>query len=278
MHGLHISPDLDTVTYTLAAAIDPGRGWGLVDESWTAMAALARYTPFRPEGSTAGGTWFNLGDRDLATHLYRTGRLREGATLAEATSEITRAWGLEQRIMPMTNDPVRTRVRVDGTWIEFQEYFVGHHHAVTVEALDFSGTGTASPLPEAIDALESADTVVVAPSNPLVSIGPILALDGVRGLLASRRTSVVGVSPIVAGAALKGPADRMLVELGHEPTVVGVARMYADFCGTLVIDHRDAHLADAVRSTGMKCVVTETIMSTPEISAALARTCLEACT
>ncbi len=278
MHGLHISPDLDTVTYTLAEAIDPGRGWGLVDESWTTMAALARYTPFRPDGSSAGGTWFNLGDKDLATHLYRTGRLREGATLAEATAEITRAWGLEQRIMPMTNHPVRTRVRVNGSWMEFQEYFVGQRHAVAVEALDFAGVDNALPLPEAMTSIAHGTAVVIAPSNPLVSIGPILALRGVRERLAARRKTVVGVSPIVAGAALKGPADRMLIELGHEPTVVGVARMYADFCGTLVIDHRDAHLADAVRDAGMNCVVTETIMSTPEIAAALAHTCLEACT
>lgn len=278
MHGLHISPDLDTVTYTLASAIDPERGWGLVDESWVTMTALARYTPHRPDGSTAGGTWFNLGDQDLATHLYRTGRLREGATLAEATREITRAWGLEQQIVPMTNDAVRTKVRVDGRWMGFQDYFVGQRHAVSVEAIEFDGATSASLLPEARAILEQAETVVIAPSNPLVSIGPILALDGVRTLLEKRRDSVVAVSPIIAGAALKGPADRMLVELGHEPSVVGVARMYAEFCGAMVIDQQDAARANEVRSVGMRCSVTDTIMRTPEIAGALARTCLEATT
>lgn len=278
MHGLHISPDLDTVTYTLAAAIDPERGWGLVDESWTAMSALARYTPHRPEGSTAGGTWFNLGDQDLATHLYRTGRLREGASLEVVTREITRAWGLEQHIMPMSNDPVRTRVRVDGGWIEFQDYFVGQRHSVAVEAIDFVGVASASLLPSARTTLESAELVVIAPSNPLVSIGPILALNGVRQMLAQRRETVVAVSPIVAGTALKGPADRMLQELGHEPSVVGVARMYAEFCGTLVIDQQDAARVDEVRNTGVRCAVTDTVMRTPDIAAALARTCLEATT
>lgn len=277
MHGLHISPDLDTVTYTLAAAIDPQRGWGLVEESWAAMAALARYTPHRPDGSAAGGTWFNLGDKDLATHLYRTGRMREGATLAQVTAEITGAWGLPQRIMPMSNDPVRTRVCVHESWIEFQEYFVGRHHSVPVEAVEFTGAGSAQLLPAAHDALSQADIVVIAPSNPLVSIGPILALDGVRSLLTRRRDSVVAVSPIVAGAALKGPADRMLTELGHEASVVGVARLYSPFCGTLVIDTQDAARAAAVRAEGMNCVVTDTVMSTPEIAASLARTTLETC-
>jgi len=277
MHGLHISPDLDTVTYTLAAAIDPQRGWGLVDELWAAMGALARYTPQRPEGSTAGGTWFNLGDKDLATHLYRTGRMREGATLEQVTAEITAAWGLPQHIMPMSNDPVRTRVRVDGSWIEFQEYFVGHHHSVSVEAIEFTGAESAHVLPAALDALSNADVVVIAPSNPLVSIGPILALDGVRAVLSRRRETVVAVSPIVAGAALKGPADRMLNELGHEASVTGVARLYSSICGTLVIDTQDEARAKSVRDEGMNCVITNTVMSTPEIAASLARTTLEAC-
>lgn len=276
MHGLRISPDLDTVTYTLAAAIDPERGWGLVDESWRAMESLARFAAQRPAGSTAGGTWFNLGDRDLATHLYRTGRLAEGATLSAVTTEITRSWGLPQRVLPMTDDQVRTRVLVDGAWMDFQEYFVGRRHSVAVQGVRFEGIEQATPFSDALAALRDAGVIVVAPSNPIVSIGPIVALRGIESLLASRRDRVVAVSPIVAGSALKGPADRMLTELGHEPTVVGVARLYAPWCGTLVIDDQDAQHADEIRSLGLRCVVTNTIMKTPEVSAALGRTTLEA--
>jgi len=276
MHGLRISPDLDTVTYTLAGAIDPDRGWGLVDESWRAMESLARYTPHRPAGSSAGGTWFNLGDRDLATHLYRTARLAEGATLTEVTAEITRAWGLPHSIVPMTDDTVSTRVRVNGAWMGFQEYFVGTHHSVAIEAVDFAGITSARPTAGVTEAIESAAVIVVAPSNPLVSIGPLLALPGIRRLLEARREQVVAVSPIVAGAALKGPADRMLTELGHEPSVVGVARLYASVCATMVIDEQDADRADEIRALGLRCVVTDTIMKTPEVAAALGRTTLEA--
>ena len=276
MHGLHISPDLDTVTYTLAGAIDPERGWGLVDESWRAMESLARYTPVRPSTSGAGSTWFNLGDRDLATHLYRTARLDEGATLTEVTAEIGRAWGLPQTLLPMTDSAVRTKVRVDGSWIDFQDYFVGRRHAVAIDAVRFDGIESAQPTPAVLAAVNDADTIVVAPSNPLVSIGPLLALPGIRPLLESRRERVVAVSPIIAGAALKGPADRMLAELGMEPTVVGVARLYAPFCGTLVIDEQDAANAAEIRELGMRCVVTDTIMRTQEVSAALGRTTLEA--
>lgn len=276
MHGLNISPDLDTVTYTLAEAIDPERGWGLVNESWRTMESLARYTPHRPAGSTAGGTWFNLGDRDLATHLYRTARLDEGATLTEVTAEITSAWGLPQTLLPMSDAAVRTRVRVNGSWMPFQDYFVGTRHSVAVEAVEFAGIDSARPTETVLESLRSAEVIVVAPSNPIVSIGPLLALQGVRDILERRRDHVVGVSPIVAGSALKGPADRMLVELGHEPSVLGVARLYAPFCSTLVIDEQDASRADEVRSLGMRCVVTDTIMKTPEVSAALGRTTLEA--
>jgi len=276
MHGLNISPDLDTVTYTLAGAIDPGRGWGLVDESWRTMESLARYTPVRPAGSGAGATWFNLGDRDLATHLYRTARIAEGATLTAVTAEITRAWGRPQTLLPMTDSAVRTKVRVDGNCIDFQDYFVGRRHAVAIDALRFDGIESALPSAAVMSALTSADTIVVAPSNPLVSIGPLLALPGIRPLLETRRDRVVAVSPIIAGAALKGPADRMLAELGMEPTVVGVARLYAPFCGTLVIDEQDAASAHEIRGFGMQCVVTDTIMRTAEIAAALGRTTLEA--
>ena len=277
LHGLAISPDLDTITYTLAGAIDPARGWGLVDETWRAMGALERYAAVRPDGSSAAPTWFNLGDQDLATHFYRTARLAEGASLSTVTAEITAAWGLPERLLPMTDDPVATLVDLlDGRTVSFQEYFVQLRHSVPIRGVRFAGADTATLTAAASDAIRSADAVVVAPSNPVVSIGPLRALGGVDALLAGRRSSVVAVSPIVGGAALKGPADRMLVELGHEATVVGVARLYAPIASALVIDPVDAHLADDVAAAGMTPVVVPSIMSTPEIGAQLVRATLEA--
>ena len=277
LHGLYISPDLDTVTYTLADAIDSGRGWGLADESWRAMGALQRYASVRPEGSSAAPMWFNLGDRDLATHFYRTARLREGATLSEVTSEICAAWGVTQRLVPMSNQAVATVVTLaDGGDVSFQEYFVKLRHSVPVERVRFVGADGAQLTPGADNLLTSAECVLIAPSNPIVSIGPIRALGGVDALLGARRSSVVAISPIVGGAALKGPADRMMRELGHTPSVVGVARLYAPIAGTLVIDPIDAHLAEAVEAEGMRAVVTPSVMSSPAVGAELARVALQA--
>lgn len=277
LHGLSISPDLDTITYTLAGAIDPVRGWGLAGETWRAMEALARFTPFRPEQSAAGGTWFSLGDQDLATHLYRTGRRAEGATLSTISAEITGAFGLTLRVLPMTDDRVATVLTVPGEGeLSFQDYFVGRRHDVPVSAVLFDGAAEARPAPGVIESLREAQTVVIAPSNPIVSIGPVRAVAGIDDALAERRDTVVAVSPIVAGAALKGPADRMLAELGHEPSVVGVARLYAPVCATLVIDSADAALAPAVEREGMRCVVTDTVMRSPEVASALAHTTVAA--
>jgi LPPG:FO 2-phospho-L-lactate transferase len=263
LHGLEISPDLDTVTYTLAGAIDPERGWGLAGETWQAMTTLGRY---------GGEAWFNLGDRDLGTHLYRTARRHAGATLTEVTAEIAAAWDLGLRLLPMTDDPVRTMVTVqDEGEIGFQEYFVGRQHAVTVDSVRFDGVESCTPAPGVLDALDGADRIVIAPSNPIVSIGPVLAVPGLRDAVARRRDDVVAVSPIIAGAALKGPADAMLAALGHESSAVGIARIYAELAGTLVIDEADADLADAVEAEGVRCVVAPTIMSTPDRAAALAR-------
>ena len=281
LHGLSISPDLDTVTYTLANAIDPVRGWGLENESWTAMSALARFVDVRPQDSSAAPTWFNLGDKDLATHFYRTARLHEGATLAQVTSEISQSFGVDVQLVPMSNDRVSTFVTLandcaagpKGTEITFQEYFVKHQHSVAVCAVRFAGASSASAL--GLDTLSSAKTVVIAPSNPLVSIAPLRALPGVDAALIKRRESVVAISPIIAGAALKGPADRLMTELGHESSVVGVAKLYAPICGTLIIDTADAHLESKVEAEGMRCVVVDTVMSTPEKSQHLARTTIE---
>jgi LPPG:FO 2-phospho-L-lactate transferase len=279
LHGLHISPDLDTVTYTLADAINPDTGWGLVNESWQSRTMLEQY---------GGVSWFGLGDRDLGTHLYRTQRLHEGADLATVTAEIITAWNLGLTVLPATCDSLRTMVTLAaddaagsntpilaaGTEISFQEYFVQRHHSVPISNVRFEGAENSKPAPGVLDAIESADLIVIAPSNPLVSIAPVLAVPGIRDALVRRRKNVIAVSPIIAGAALKGPADRMLAELGHDASVLGVAALYNEFVSTLVIDTADDSLKSAVESFGLNCIVTETIMSKPGVSESLARTVL----
>ncbi len=268
MHGLRICPDLDTITYTLGGGVDPERGWGLVGETWAAMSQLEAY---------GGAAWFRLGDRDLGTHLYRTARLQAGASLSTVTAEIAAAWGVRVRLLPASEDPVRTRLRLAaGDEVDFQEYFVRMRHGVAVRAVRFAGAEAARPAPGVLEALESADVIVVAPSNPIVSIGPLRAIPGISAVLARRRGQVVAVSPIVGGRALKGPADRLLHELGGESSVVGVARLLAPEIGTLVVDRADAALAPAVEACGISCRVTDTVMATPAVSAALARTVLDA--
>jgi LPPG:FO 2-phospho-L-lactate transferase len=275
LHGLRICPDLDTVTYTLAGASNTELGWGLQGETWQAMDALARFEPQAPPGSTAGATWFRLGDRDLATHLYRTQRLAEGAPLSAVTAELSAAWGLGLALLPMTDDVVATMVTVAGEGeIGFQDYFVGRRHSVPVTGVRFDGVERAGPGPGVLGALDEAASIVVAPSNPVVSIGPVVAVPGVAERLRARREDVVAVSPIVAGAALKGPADRMLTELGHEASVVGVARLYAPLVGTLVVDEADAGRAAEVEAAGVRCIVAPTVMTGPAEAAALARTTL----
>ncbi len=261
LHGLHISPDVDTIIYTLAGAIDPERGWGLVDETWNAMAQFGRF---------GNPTWFNLGDRDLATHIVRTERLSNGQTLSAVTAHLARSWDLDCRIVPVTDDPVRTIVTVEEGEISFQEYFVGRQHDVAVTLVRFDGADHAAPAPGVLDALRDADRVVIAPSNPIVSIDPVLAVPGVRDAVTLRREDTVAVSPIVGDQAIKGPAARMLVELGHEASVVGIARLYAPLAATLVIDDADAHRAAAVEAEGIRCVVTDTIMRDLDRATALA--------
>ena len=264
LHGLRICPDLDTVTYTLAGAVDPVTGWGLVDETWQAMAELRAAS----EGRLG---WFNLGDRDLGTHLYRTTRLHEGAPLSAVIAELCRRWGVEVRLLPMTDDRVETRVTLaDGGEIGFQEYFVGLAHAVVVSSVRFAGIEGATPAPGVLDAIAGAERIILCPSNPVVSIGPALAVPGLGAAVAARRDDVVAVSPIIAGRTVKGPADRLLAELGEEASVVGVARRWAPFAATLVVDTADAGLAGAVEEEGMRCVVAPTVMSGPDESAALA--------
>lgn len=278
LHGLHVSPDLDTITYTLAGAVNPETGWGLVGETWQAMEQLRTYARTnRPDEDDEAAGWFSLGDRDLGTHLYRTSRLRAGAGLAAVTAEITRTWGVPMRLVPVTEDPVRTRVTtVDGRDLSFQEYFVREHHDVAVTAVRYDGATDARACPDVLRAIDAADVVVIAPSNPVVSIEPLLAVSGVRAAVERRRAQTVAVSPIVGGAALKGPADRLMRELGHEPSAVGVARWYAGIAGTLVVDRADAGLAGEVEAEGVRCVVTDTVMVDDEVGGRLASTCIDA--
>ena len=274
MHGLHISPDLDTVVYTLAGKINPETGWGLTGETWSAMEQLRAYSNGRLG-------WFNLGDQDLGTHLYRTTRLEEGATLSRVTAEIAARWGVRVRVLPMTDSRVETRVLVKsegGTTedIAFQEYFVGRRHSVEVAGVQFRGVDEAVAAPGVIEAIEEADAVVICPSNPIVSIGPVLGTPGIAAAVSARREKSVAVSPIVAGRALKGPADRMLAELGYEPSVVGVARMWSPYASSLVIDEADAALSPEVEATGMRAVVAPTVMHGAAEAKALADTVLAA--
>jgi len=264
-HGLLVCPDHDTVMYTLAGLDDRVQGWGIRDESFAAAGMLERY---REE------TWFRLGDRDLATHIVRTERIRAGARLTEVCLGLQRALGVVAKILPMTDDTVRTQVRTDDGWLEFQEYFVHRHQAPEVHEVRFEGIEHAEATARVRGELGFAETIVIAPSNPIVSIGPILAVPGVRDLFAAARrggTPVLAVSPIVGGKALKGPADRMLVSLGHEASALGVARLYAGLVDGFVVDTVDAALAPAVEALGMRTLVTDTVMTDDASRERLAR-------
>lgn len=268
LHGLMISPDLDTVTYTLAGLNNTETGWGVVGESWRTMGRLAEL---------GGEAWFGLGDLDLATHLFRTERRRRGATLTEATAALTRSLGVEVTILPVTDDPIATKVTVeDGRVLDFQEYFVREHHAPRVAAVHVDGIEAAQPGPAVLDAIATASMVIVAPSNPVVSLSPVLGVAGVRDAIAARRDACVAISPIVGGRALKGPAADMLDALDGAASVVAVAARYRELAATLVIDHADAHLTSAVAEAGMVPVVADTIMVDDAAAAALARVVLGA--
>ncbi len=268
INGLPISPDIDSILYTLAGANDEARGWGLTDETWNAMSILRRYAAANGRADIG---WFNLGDLDLGSHLYRATRLAEGATLDVVTAEMARGWELDLTLLPVTNDRLATKLETaDGT-LDFQEYFVREQHGVAVSGVRVDGAAAATPGPGVIEAIRSADVVVLAPSNPIVSVGPVLAVPGVREAVAMRRDAVVAVSPIIGGRALKGPADRLLRELGHESSALGVARLYADIAATMVIDHADAALAVQIEELGMSVVVTDTIMKDPAVAEALGR-------
>ena len=266
-YGLHVSPDLDTVLYTLGGLIDEARGWGVEGDSARALEQARRL------GDDA---WFWLGDLDLGLHLARASLLRSGASLSEATATLATRLGLELRLRPATDDRLRTYVRTDVGELDLQTWFVRRGQRDAVRGLRFDGADTAHAAPGVLEALTTAELVVIAPSNPLISIGPILAVPGVRPALAARRDATIAVSPIVGGRALKGPAAAMLETLGHEVSPVGVARLYADVCGTLLLDEADAPLAAAVEALGVRAVVAPTVMAGAAGRRRLARAVLEA--
>ena len=266
LHGLHVSPDLDTLTYTLGGGVHAEQGWGRADERFDVAGELAdRYGVEQ---------WFTLGDRDLATHLVRTGILATGGTLSEATARIAEAWGLQVRLLPTTDDPVSTRVRTtDGRVLHFQEYWVGERAKPDVAQVWLEGAEDARPAPGVLDAIAAAAAVVVCPSNPVVSIGTILAVPGIREALRAR--PVVGVSPIVGGRVVRGMADKLLPAVGAGVDAAAVAGLYADFLDAWVLDRADEALAPQLRADGLSVAVTDTIMRDVDASAALASTALE---
>lgn len=266
--GLHISPDLDTVTYTLADLVNPETGWGLRGESRRTLERLSEL---------GGPDWFMIGDLDLATHLYRTHRLAQGDPLSAITRDFTARLGLECVITPVTDDRLRTVVGTDAGELAFQDYFVRRRAADKVHALRFDGADSAQPAPGVKDALRSADAIVIAPSNPFLSIDPLLSIAGVRDLVTSNRSKVAAVSPIIGGQAVKGPAADILQSLGHDVSALGVARIYAELADVFVLDETDAALASTIESeTGMRVVVMPTLMTDVQTKMALASGTLEA--
>ena len=262
-HGLHISPDLDTMLYTLAGLSNPQTGWGLAGDTFHALAMLARY---------GADTWFNLGDRDLATHIRRTQRLREGATLSAVTAELCHSLGVQHRLTPMSDDPVHTFLETAAGELAMQDYFVRQRSQPAVSAVHYRGAAAARPAPGLAAALAEVDLVVLCPSNPLLSLGPILALPGVRESLAALPADCrrVAVSPLVGGAAVSGPAARIMAGLGYAATAAGVARLYQGLCDFFLLDARDAALAPAIAELGIRPVVAPIIMETERDKIALA--------
>jgi LPPG:FO 2-phospho-L-lactate transferase len=260
--GLHVSPDLDTVCYTLGGVIDERKGWGLTDETFHALDQIARY---------GEPVWFNLGDRDLATHLHRSRLLREGRSLTQITRAIAQALGVTATVLPMSDQPVRTRILGPDGWLAFQEYFVREKAQVEVRAVNYAGAPAARPAPGVLDALRTADAILLCPSNPITSIGPILAVPGLVEALQSTQAIVAAVSPIVGGDAVSGPAGRLMAAAGLPVSATGVARAYGGWLDLLVFDEQDRTLAPEIRSAGAAPVVAPTMMSSRDAEVTLAR-------
>lgn len=265
-YGLHVSPDLDTVMYTLAGLANPYTGWGITGETFATLDHLAKL---------GEETWFGLGDRDMATHIVRTNMLREGSSLSEVTTHLLKSLGVEHPVAPMTDDRVRTRVVTDMGTLAFQEYFVKHRCEPVVSDLLFEGSGEASMSEAFGQALNDKSVLVYCPSNPLLSMAPILVVPGVEAAIRSFSGVTIAVSPIVGGKALRGPAAKLLDELGEDVSCVGVARRYSGICDVFVLDNLDRHHADEIRSLGMVPVVVDTIMNTEQDKVDLARVVLE---
>jgi LPPG:FO 2-phospho-L-lactate transferase len=262
-YGLHVSPDVDTIVYTLAGLANPTHGWGLRNETFNTLAALERFY---------GRAWFALGDRDFATHLYRTQRMRDGIPLHRVTAEIAARLGVKASVIPMSNDRVRTFVKLRGRPdpLAFQEYLVHRRARGAIERIELRGIEAATPVPAAIEAIESSAAIILAPSNPFVSLGPILGLAPIREALRAVKNRVAAISPIVGGRTIKGPADKMMRGLGHEVSPLGVARLYADCVGLLVLDNADRRRVASIEKLGMRAIAADTIMTTPARAARLA--------
>lgn len=261
-HGLHVSPDLDTMTYTLSGLYNPETGWGINGDTFETLGMLSRL---------GADTWFNLGSRDFAMHIRRTELLQQGMTLSQVTAQLTATLGIEHPIVPMSDHPVRTVVETDAGTLSMQEYFVKNRAEPRVRSIGYAGASDAAMSPGFAAALESASAIVICPSNPFLSVAPILAVPGVREAIAGHPGPRVAVSPIVGGDAVRGPAGKIMGELGSEISAVGVAREYREICDTLVLDEQDADLADAVRAEGIDAAVLPTIMRTDDDKVALAR-------
>jgi len=265
LHGLKISPDFDIVTYTLAGIVDTSKGWGLRGETFHALKRLAAYG--RPN-------WFNLGDRDLATHIHRTAMLSEGKTLSQAADSIRIALGVKSRIVPMSDNSVPTIIDSNEGPLHFQEYLVKRRAEPVVRGIRFENVESACPAPGVLEAIRDADRILICPSNPLISIGPILAVSRIREQLRALKEKVFAVCPIVGGKSLKGPSDKMLAQLGHDSTALGVAKLYADFTGTFIIDPADKSQSAAISALGMHVAVLPTVMKTLAQKRKLARALL----
>ncbi len=265
-HGLHISPDLDTVTYTLAGLVNEETGWGVANDTTRCLEMLDRL---------GQETWFRLGDRDLAVHLIRTRLLREGIPLSEITRRLRKTLGIAVRILPMTDDPVSTEIETPEGTLPFQDYFVRCGCRPSVLGIRFQGVERARPAPGVLEAIAEASGILICPSNPLVSVGPVLAVPGVREAIARTEAPVVAVSPIIGGKAVKGPADRMLRDLGHDPSALGVARLYEKLADIFVLDRVDEALRGEIEGLGMQVSVLDTVMSSPARARALGRAVLD---
>jgi len=265
-YGLHVSPDLDIVLYTLAGVVNATQGWGFADETYHTMEQLTKL---------GNDGWFQLGDKDLATHIQRTNLLKQGKTLSEVTKELCKQFGLDIKLIPMTDQKVRTKIKTPKSLLSFQEYFVKNRTQDEVLDIMYEGIEKAKPAPEVLETLLNARAILLAPSNPLVSIGTILAIPGIRNALKKTKAKITAVSPIIQGATVKGPANRMMKSMGMEPSALGVAKAYQDFLDVMIIDEQDKELQKIIEKLGMKVITTDTIMKDKKTKVALAKTTLD---